>query len=50
MCMDYALLQKNAVHDWTMWKSAYGGNASQANNKLSYQFTTSPFNILYCDV
>lgn len=23
MCMEYALLQKNAVHNLTMWKSAY---------------------------
>lgn len=23
MCMEYALLQKNAVHNLTTWKSAY---------------------------
>lgn len=35
MCMEYALLQKNAVHNLTTWKSAYDGNASKAN-KTNY--------------
>lgn len=38
MCMEYALLQKNAVHNLTMWKSAYGGNASKAN-KTNYHIS-----------
>lgn len=45
MCMEYALLQKNAVHNLTTWKSAYGGNANKANKTnyyislLHYQLT-----------
>lgn len=36
MCMEYALLQKNAVHNLMTWKSAYGGNASKANKTNYY--------------
>lgn len=36
--MEYALLQKNAVHNLTTWKSAYGGNASKAN-KTNYHIS-----------
>ena len=50
MCMEYALLQKNAVHNLTTRKSAYMVVTLVKANKTNYQFTTSPVNILYCDV
>ena len=48
--MEYALLQKNAVHNLTTRKSAYMVVTLVKANKTNYQFTTSPVNILYCDV
>lgn len=35
MCMEYALLQKNTVHNLTVEKCLYGGNVSKAN-KTNY--------------
>lgn len=36
MCMEYALLQKNAVHNLTMWRSAYMVVMLVKANKTNY--------------
>lgn len=51
MCMEYALLQKNTVHNLTVEKCLYGGNASKAN-KTNYHTSLlhHQLTFLYCDV
>lgn len=49
MCMEYALLQKNAVHNLTTWKSAYDGNASKAN-KTNYYISLLHHQLTFCIV
>ena len=42
MCMEYALLQKNAVHNLTMWRSAYMVVMLVKANKTNYLISLHP--------